>query len=89
MIPAKDAKYFELLIWLPGQGPLRNIVKAESPQQAVATAKNKYRGCRVELAPVAAKADLIRTRTSPSVMERLRSKRLQQLTDKTENVQDS
>lgn len=86
MIPAKKEDYFELIIWLPGQGPMRNIIKAESVQMAIAKAKNKYRGCRVELAPPAAKADLTRSRTSPSVMERLRYKRLKQLTNRSENV---
>lgn len=85
MTPAKKETYFELIIWLPGQGPMRNIIKAESVSMAVAKAKNKYRGCLVELAPPAAKPSLIRTSTSPSVMERVRYRRLQKLTEKSEN----
>lgn len=88
MTPAKEQTYFELIIWLPGQGPLRNIIKAESPQQAIAATKSKYRGCRVELAPAVTKPELIRTSTSPTVMERIRYKRLQKLTEKSENVEN-
>lgn len=88
MIPAKKETYYELIIWLPAQGPMRNIIKAESVTAAIAKAKNKYRGCRVELAPPAAKADLTRSSTSASVMARVRSKRLQQLTDRSENVEN-
>lgn len=88
MTTAKKDAYFELIVWLPGQGPLRNLIRAESSQQALAVAKNKYRGCRVELAPPAAKPDLIRTSTSPTVMERIRYKRLQKLTERSENVEN-
>lgn len=89
MIPAKNEVYFELIVWLPGQGAMRNIIKAESSQQALAAAKNKYRGCRVELAPPAAKAQLVRSYTSPTVMEQLRSRRLQKYIDRTNNVENS
>lgn len=88
MTSAKNATYFELIVWLPGQGPLRNLIRAESPQQAMAQAKSKYRGCRVELAPPAAKPDLIRTSTSPSVMERIRYRRLKKLTENSDNVKN-
>lgn len=44
-----NVQYFELKIWLPGQGPLRDLVKAESLQQALHFVKNRYPACRVEV----------------------------------------
>ena len=46
---------FELKIWLPGQGAMRDLIKAESLQQAIHFAKNRYPGCLVEVPPKAAK----------------------------------
>lgn len=52
---AGDYKVFELQIWLPGQGALRDLIKAESLQQAIHFAKNRYPGCLVEVPQKAAK----------------------------------
>ena len=52
---AKKLGYFELQIWLPGQGPLRDMIRAESLSQALAFARNRYPGCLVEVPETPAK----------------------------------
>jgi hypothetical protein len=55
-------EYFELQIWLPGRGPLRDLFKAETLVDAVALAEFRYRGCLVIVPPPAASLKLIRSR---------------------------
>jgi hypothetical protein len=72
---AENAKLFELQIWLPGQGAMRDLVRAESLQQAIEFAKNRYPNCRVDVPPTAAKKPkLARSTTSPSVVAKTRKK---------------
>lgn len=55
MDEAKKLDYFELQIWLPGQGPLRDLIRAESLRQALVFARNRYPGCLVEVPETPAK----------------------------------
>lgn len=72
---AEKAKLFELMVWLPGQGAMRDLIRAESLQQAVEFAENRYPNCRVDVPPQAAKKPkLARSRTSPSVVANARKK---------------
>ena len=69
------ANYFELLVWLPGRGPLRQLFQADTVEAAVVLAEAAYGGCRVEVPPpVAAKPRLIRSSTSPSVARKARER---------------
>lgn len=74
---AEKAKLFELQIWLPGQGAMRDLVRAESLKQAITFAQNRYPNCKVEVPPKAAKPKLARSRTSKSVAARLKAKTLE------------
>ena len=49
---SERAKLFELQVWLPGQGAMRDLIRAESLQQAVEFAGNRYPNCRIEVPPV-------------------------------------
>lgn len=72
---SEKAKLFELQVWLPGQGAMRDLVRAESIQQAIEFAKNRYPNCRVDVPPQAAKKPkLARSKTSPSVAAKSRRK---------------
>jgi hypothetical protein len=72
---AENAKLFELTIWLGGQGAMRDLIRAESLQQAIEFAKNRYPNCRVDVPPKAAgKPRLARSKTSPSVAAKSRKK---------------
>ena len=72
---AEKSELFELLIWLGGQGPMRDLIRAESLQQAILFAENRYPGCRVDVPPkTAKKPKLARSRTSPSVAAKNRKK---------------
>ena len=51
----KGQEYFELLVWLPGRGPLRDIFKGETVLEAMKVAKLRHAGCLVEIPPLAAK----------------------------------
>jgi hypothetical protein len=74
------ASYFELLVWLPGRGPLRQLFQADTVEAAVVLAEAAYGGCRVEVPPpVAAKPQLIRSSTSPSVARRARNRAVSKL----------
>ena len=42
-------RLYELKIWLPGQGAMRDLVRAESVNQAIQFAKNRYPNCLVEV----------------------------------------
>ena len=61
----------ELLVWLPGRGPLRDIFKAQTVPEAIQLAKLQHVGCLVEIPPLAAKCTtLVRSdnygRTTPT-----------------------
>jgi len=72
---SERARLFELQIWLPGQGAMRDLVRAESLRQAIEFAKNRYPNCRVDVPPTAAKKPkLARSMTSPSVAAKTRKK---------------
>jgi hypothetical protein len=69
------ANYFELLVWLPGRGPLRQLFQADTVEAAVASAEAAYGGCLVEVPPpVQVRPRLIRSSTSPSVARRARER---------------
>jgi len=57
--------YFELVIWLPGQGPMRDLVRAKTIQEAIHWAKFRYKNAKVEIAQPSAKPELARSHTSP------------------------
>lgn len=68
---SEKAKLFELRIWLPGQGAMRDLVRAESLQQAIEFAQNRYPKCRIEVpGAVAGKPKL--ARSSPGAKEKAR-----------------
>lgn len=63
---AEKAQLFELKIWLPGQGAMRDLVRAESLQQAITFATNRYPNCKVEVPEqVAKKPKLVRSKRGP------------------------
>jgi len=63
---AEKTKLFELRIWLPGQGAMRDLIRAESLQQAITFATNRYPNCKVEVPePVAKKPRLVRSTRGP------------------------
>ena len=79
---AAGTDYFELMVWLPGQGPLRKLFAAPGLQEAVQLAELTYGGCLVEVPPAAAgKPRLARSATSPSVVQSLRYKRARKFTN--------
>ena len=58
---SKD-EYFELLVWLPGQGPLRDIFKGTTVLEAMRVAKLRHAGCRVDIPPlVVRRSTLVRS----------------------------
>ena len=72
---AERSELYELQIWLAGQGAMRDLIRAESLQQAILFAENRYPGCRVDVPPkTAKKPKLARSRTSPSVAAKNRKK---------------
>lgn len=63
---AEKTSLFELKIWLPGQGAMRDLIRAESLQQALLFAQNRYPNCKVEVpAAVAKKPKLVRSTRGP------------------------
>lgn len=63
---AEKSQLFELKIWLPGQGAMRDLIRAESLQQAITFAANRYPNCKVEVPDIAAKKPrLVRSRRGP------------------------
>lgn len=79
---------FELLIWLPGRGALRQLVRAESMARALQIAAHKWPGSKVEIPPpVAKKPKLVRSRTCPRAAARARAKLLQEKQMQTQPAQ--
>lgn len=68
----KKLGYFELQIWLPGQGPLRDMIRAESLKQALVFARNRYPGCLVEVPETPAKLRPLTQSSNGAESERLR-----------------
>jgi hypothetical protein len=48
----KGQEYFELLVWLPGRGPLRDIFKGDTVLEAIRVAKLRHADCLVEIPPL-------------------------------------
>ena len=70
-----NAMLFELKIWLPGQGAMRDLVRAESLQQAIQFAQNRYPNCKIEVPSTAAKKPkLVRSNCGPKESTRRRLK---------------
>lgn len=63
--------FHELLIWLPGRGGLRTLIKAPSVEEAVARARVKYKNCSVEVPEPAQKVELVKSNNynRPAVRE--------------------
>ena len=58
---SKD-EYFELLVWLPGRGPMRDIFKGTTVLEAIQVAKLRHAGCRVDIPPlVVRRSTLVRS----------------------------
>jgi len=76
---AADTQLFELTIWLPGQGAMRDLVRAESLKQAIEFAQNRYPNCKVEVpSTVARKPMLARAKNGPRETARRRLKLVEQ-----------
>jgi hypothetical protein len=72
---AEKAQLFELKIWLPGQGAMRDLIRAESLQQALLFAQNRYPNCKIEVPDTAAKKPkLVRSNNGPKESARRRLK---------------
>lgn len=79
---------FELLIWLPGRGGLRQLVRAESLERALQIAQYKWPDSKIEVPPpVARKPKLVRSKTCPRAAARTRAKLLQEKQMKTQPAQ--
>lgn len=72
---AEKTQLFELKIWLPGQGAMRDLIRAESLQQALLFAQNRYPNCKIEVPDTAAKKPkLVRSNNGPKESARRRLK---------------
>ena len=55
-------KSYELTIWIPGRGAIRDLVEGLSLNHAIQVARNRYPNCLVEVPPIpAAKPRLARS----------------------------
>lgn len=83
---AAKTALFELKIWLPGQGAMRDLVRAESLQQAIQFAQNRYPNCKVEVPSTAAKKPkLARAKNGPRESARRRLKLVEQKREHTDS----
>lgn len=64
----------ELLVWLPGQGAMRTVIRADSLRQAVELAEKRYKQCLIEVPQETVKPKLVRSHTGPKLAARLRKK---------------
>ena len=72
---AEKTALFELKIWLPGQGAMRDLIRAESLQQALLFAQNRYPNCKIEVPDATAKKPkLVRSNNGPKESARRRLK---------------
>lgn len=53
--------FHEVLVWLPGRGGLRTVIKAPSLEEAVARARVKYKNCCVEVPEPVQKVELVKS----------------------------
>lgn len=68
-------QFYEVQVWLAGRGAMRQLIKAASVDHALAVARSRYPGSTVDVPPQAAgKPRLARSRTSPSVAAKARTK---------------
>jgi hypothetical protein len=82
---AAKSHLFELKIWLPGQGAMRDLVRAESLQQAIEFAQNRYPNCKVEVPVTAAKKPkLARAKNGPRETARRRLKLVEKKGESTD-----
>lgn len=67
IVPAQGKlRQYELMIWLPGKGAKRDLVKGLSLNHAIQVARNLYPNCMVEVPPEAApKPRLARSHAGP------------------------
>lgn len=70
----KRARLFELKIWMPGQGAMRDLIKATSVTQAVQFAKNRYPNCEIEVPEESVKPRLARSQSGARESARRRNK---------------
>jgi len=83
---APVAQLFELKIWLPGQGAMRDLIRAESLQQAITFATNRYPNCKVEVPePAAKKPRLVRSSRGPKERARQNLKLVEAKREQSEN----
>ena len=83
---AENAQMFELRIWLPGQGAMRDLIRAESLQQAITFATNRYPNCKVEVPePAAKKPRLVRSTRGPKERARQKLKLVEAKREQSEN----
>jgi hypothetical protein len=81
---AEKAQLFELKIWLPGQGAMRDLIRAESLQQALTFAANRYPNCKIEVPSTAAKKPkLVRSNCGPKESTRRRLKLVEKKGEQT------
>lgn len=81
---AEKAQMFELQIWLPGQGAMRDLIRAESLQQALTFAANRYPNCKIEVPnTVAKKPKLVRSNNGPKESARRRLKLVENKSEQT------
>lgn len=79
---------FELQIWLPGRGALRQLVRADSLQRALEIAQYKWPHSKIEVPPpVAKKPRLVRSSTCPRAAARARAKIVQEKRMQTQPAQ--
>lgn len=75
-MPSQE-EYFELLIWMPGQGPMRDLIKARSLQEAIHWAKFRYKNAKVEIPAPTIKPELAKSHTSPGLLKKRHLKKAQ------------
>jgi hypothetical protein len=73
---------YELTIWLPGKGAVRDLIKGLSLNHAIQVARNRYPHCMVEVPPPPApKPRLARSGVGPKEAERRRLKLVEKKRD--------
>lgn len=70
----KRSRLFELKIWMPGQGAMRDLIRATSINEAVAFARNRYPKCEIEVPEEAVKPKLARSQSSAREKAKRRSR---------------
>ena len=54
-------EYFELLVWLPGRGPYRDLFKGRSLAEALDVARSRHKNCKVEVPAESTPVKLVRS----------------------------